>query len=189
MDVRLPLTQDNLRQAGLSLGYTANNNNKAIPVKLSANIAGVDAHWLGRIVRTDSRFDTQTRFLFAYAELKDPFGKGAYEGIPMAPGLFVTAELEGQNLDNIITIPRAALRGDNLVYIANDDDTLSIKSVQLLSSNRNQAILGAGLDIGARVITSPIRGVSDGMKIEVVESINRNNTINEIEAESTEATP
>jgi len=189
MDVRLPLTQDNLRQAGLSLGYTVNQSNKPIPVKLSANVAGTQAHWMGQIVRTDSRFDTQTRFLFAYAELKDPFGKGAYDGIAMAPGLFVSAELEGQRLDDVITIPRTALRGENQVYVANDDNTLSIKTVQVLSSNREQAIIGAGLDIGSRVITSPIRGVSSGMQIEVVKSINRGTESNDTEVASTEMTP
>ena len=167
MDVRLPMTNEDLRRAGLSLGFQANGKTSGIPVTLSADVAGINSEWEGRIVRTDSRFDSQTRVLHAYAEVRDPFGVGASNGTPLAPGLFVNAAVEGQKLDDVIVIPRSALRGDDKVYLASDD-TLSIKTVSVISSNRNEAILQGGIEIGDAVITSPIRGVADGMKIQVV---------------------
>lgn len=167
MDVRLPMTNEELRRAGLSLGFESNGSTPGIPVTLSATVAGQYSEWQGRIVRTDSRFDSKTRVLYAYAEVRDPFGAGASNGVPLAPGLFVTAAIDGQKLDNVIVIPRSALRGDDKVYIARED-VLSIKTVDVMSSNKNEAILGSGIDIGDAVITSPIRGVADGMKIQVV---------------------
>ncbi len=163
MDVRLPLTNDNLRQAGLRLGYEAGPNAPAIPVTLSASVAGHYCEWQGDIVRTDSRFDSETRVLFAYVEVKDPFG--AHYEMPLAPGLFVDASVTGQALPDSVTIPRAALRGEDRVYIANPDDTLSIRSVTVLSSDRNRVVIGEGLSAGEIVITSPIRGVTEGKKI------------------------
>ena len=163
MDVKLPMTNDNLRQAGLRLGYEAGPNAPAIPVTLSANVAGQYSEWQGDIVRTDSRFDSETRVLFAYVEVKDPFG--ARYDMPLAPGLFVDASVTGQTLPNIVTIPRAALRGEDRVYVANADDTLSIRTVTVLSSDRNRAVIGDGLSAGDSVITSPIRGVTEGKKI------------------------
>lgn len=163
MDVKLPMTNDNLRQAGLRLGYEAGPNAPAIPVTLSANGAGLYSEWQGDIVRTDSRFDSETRVLFAYVEVKDPFG--ARYDMPLAPGLFVDASVTGQTLPSIVTIPRAALRGEDRVYIANADDTLSIRTVTVLSSDRNRAVIGDGLSAGESVITSPIRGVTEGKKI------------------------
>ena len=139
-----------------------------MPVILSANVAGNYSQWDGRIVRTDSHFDSRTRVLYAYVEVEDPFGAGADNGTPLAPGIFVNAAIAGQKLQGALVIPRAALRGEDKVYIANADETLSIKTVSVMSSNRDQAILGGGLLTGDRVITSPIRGVADGMKIEVV---------------------
>lgn len=168
MDVRLPMTNDDLRRAGLTLGYEAPGTSQGVLVKLSADVAGVYCEWEGRIVRTDSRFDSNTRVLFAYVEVKDPFGKGASNGAPLAPGIYVNAAINGQTLENIIVVPRAALRGDDKVYIANDDDTLSIRTVSVMSSDRETAILASGIEIGATVITSPIRGVAEGMKIAVV---------------------
>lgn len=169
MDVRLPLSNEDLARAGLSLGFATGPGTPGLPVTLSANVAGIPATWTGEIVRTDSGFDPKTRVLFAYVEVKDPFGKGASNGTPLAPGIFVTADIAGQVLDNMVVIPRAALRGKDKVYVARDDDTLSILTVDVASSNRETAILTGGLEPGVHVVTSPIRGVADGMTINRVE--------------------
>lgn len=167
MDVRLPMTNDDLRRAGLTLGYQASGSGGGIPVTLSADVAGQFSEWQGHIVRTDSRFDATTRVLYAYAEVRDPFGAGASNGTPLAPGIYVNAAVDGQALKNVIVIPRAALRGEGTVYLA-VDDTLEIKAVTVLSSDRQHAILSSGISPGDAVITSPIRGVADGMKIQIV---------------------
>lgn len=178
MDVRLPMSNQDLRQAGLSLGFDANGG-KGVPVTLSANVAGRYSQWQGHIVRTDSRFDTQSRVLYAYAEVRDPFGKGADDGTPLAPGIFVEASIEGQKLDNVVFVPRTALRGENQIYVVRGEDELEIKDVTVLSSNRKEAIISDGLEPGTAVITSPIRGVADGMKIEVVSAARMAGATNE----------
>ena len=170
MDVRLPLTNQDLGRAGLKLGFQASNKD-GVPVKLSANVAGVMAQWDAMIVRTDSRFDPETRVLYAYAEVKDPFGKGASNGTPLAPGIYVTAEISGENIGGAVTIPRAGLRGKDQVYVASNDETLEIRTVNVRASDRDKAILMAGLQPGEFVVTSPIRGAANGMKVDVVDSI------------------
>jgi len=85
--------------------------------------------------------------------------------MPLAPGLFVDASVTGQKLPNVVTIPRAGLRGEDRVFIANTDDTLSIRTVTVLSSDRARVVIGEGLSEGDAVITSPIRGVTEGKKI------------------------
>lgn len=168
MDVKIPMTNQDLARAGLTLGFIAGEEQASIPVTLSANVAGQFASWNGEIVRTNSGYDPKTRVLFAYVEVKDPFGAGASNGIPLAPGLFVTANIQGETLPGTVVIPRAALRGKDQVYVALSDGTLTIKPVEVASSNRDRAIIRAGLVAGAKVITSPIRGVAEGMKIDVV---------------------
>ncbi len=167
MDVRLPMSDDDLRRAGLRLGFQASTNTPAIPVRLSATVAGIDSEWTGSIVRTDSRFDSQTRVLYAYAEVKKPFGK--HYPMPLAPGLYVKAEIEGQSLSNMLIIPRAALRGEDRVYVATKENTLTIKTVDVVSSDITRVIIRSGLNLGDAVITSPVRGVSEGMSLNVVD--------------------
>ncbi|MGB3457478.1 MAG: efflux RND transporter periplasmic adaptor subunit [Litorimonas sp.] len=166
MDVRLPLTQNELREAGLYLGYASDAEN-GVPVSLSADMAGTRAEWSGAITRTEARFDSTSRVLHAFVEVADAFSGEAR--FPLAPGLFVTAEIAGPVLENIVTVPRAALRGEADVYVANDDGTLSVRRVVVQSSDRDRVVLTSGLSAGERVIVSPIRGASDGMKIEVVD--------------------
>lgn len=169
VDVKIPMTNQDLGRANLSLGFKANDSNPGIPVKLSANVAGRYATWKGNIVRTDSGFDPKTRVLFAYVEVKDPFGVGASDGVPLAPGLFVTADIQGESLPGTVVIPRAGLRGKDQVYVAMSDGTLTIKTVEVASSDRDRAVISSGLVSGSTVITSPIRGVAEGMKVDVVE--------------------
>ena len=171
MDVRLPLTNQNLASVGLKPGFIAGRNNPAIPVTLSADIAGVNAEWTGSIVRTDSRFDPETRVLYAYAEVKDPFGKGASGGIPLTPGIYVNANIIGQDVESAIVIPRAGLRGNDRVFVAEDDETLTVKTVTVRASDRDKAIIIDGLSAGEQVITSPVRGAATGMKIDVVDDL------------------
>jgi len=82
-------------------------------------------------------------------------------------------------------IPRAALRGKDKVYLA-QEETLSIKSVTVISSDINHAILSAGLSIGATVITSPIRGVADGMKVQIVKSQSGAEAVNSVQTSTYE---
>lgn len=171
MDVRLPLTNQDMAQTGLTLGYEAGDGTPDFPVTLMANIAGVDREWKGEIVRTDSRYDSQTRVLYAYVEVQDPFGTGASDGVPLAPGLFVSATIFGQNMTDAVIVPRAALRGNDQVYLANPDDTLTVQTVTVRASDRDRAVLSQGVTPGARVITSPVRGVATGMKIAVVDRL------------------
>ncbi|MEM9599671.1 MAG: efflux RND transporter periplasmic adaptor subunit [Pseudomonadota bacterium] len=169
MDVRLPLTQNELSQTGLYLGFEAGGD-REIPVTLSADIAGETVEWTGFVARTDSEFDTQSRVLHAYVEVRGAFDDPSVKP-PLAPGLFVQARLAGRTLDNIVVVPRNALRGQNKVYVANADNTLSIHTVDVLSSDRDRVVLGGGITPGTSVITSPIRGAADGMPIEIVETL------------------
>jgi len=170
MDVRLPLTNQDLARAGLTLGYQARRG-EGVPVGLSADVAGVQARWTAEIVRTDSRFDPETRVLYAYAEVHDPFGKAALSGVPLAPGIYVNAKIQGEEVGGAVTIPRAGLRGKDQIYIANEDETLDIRSVTVRASDRNKAIIIAGLEPGEQVVTSPIRGAANGMQVDIVDTL------------------
>lgn len=168
MDVRIPLTQNELRQTGVYLGYSAEGE-AGVPVTLSADISGRRAEWTGHITRTDARFDSQSRVLHAYVEVRNPFDNVSADQAALAPGLFVDAAIAGTVLENVVTVPRAALRGENEIYLAEEDGTLTIKTVEVQSSNRDRVVLTGGLASGDKVIISPIRGAATGMKIEVVE--------------------
>ncbi len=167
IEVALPLTDAELGQLGLPIGFKAAEDQAGPQVKLSATVAGAPREWTGEITRTDNSYDRQTRVIFAYAEVKDPYGEGADDGAPLAAGLFVTAEIEGREIEGSVVVPRSALRGENQVYIARDDNTLEIRPVVVAQTDRTRAVLISGVSEGERVITSPVRGAANGIEIEV----------------------
>ena len=169
VEIRLPLTDTELSQLDLPLAFVETRDNPGLKVDLSAIVAGLERHWTGRITRTDSAIDPRTRVLFAFVEVVDPYGKGADEGVPLAVGLFVNAHVEGREIPGALVVPRTALRGDNTVYVAKADNTLTMKKVTVASSNRDRAVLLAGITTADKVITSPVRAAAEGMKIETVE--------------------
>jgi RND family efflux transporter MFP subunit len=167
MDVKFPLTDNDLSKLGLGIGFVASKAAPGPDVKFSATIAGERHEWRGKLIRTSSGYDPKTRVLFAYAELQDPYGKGADRGTPFASGLFVGASIGGRGIEHGVVIPRTGLRGTDRVYIANSDNTLSIRKVKVASSTREQVVITGGLIPGEEIIISPVRSVAEGMKIEV----------------------
>lgn len=167
MEAALPLTDTELGQLGLKVGFRQTSDTPGPEVTLTALVAGEPRAWRGRIARTDNSYDRQTRVLFAYAEVDDPYGAGADDGAPLAAGLFVTAEIEGRKIENSIVVPRTALRGEDEVFIAKDDNTLEIRHVAVASSDRSRAVLIGGVRPGEKVITSPVRGAANGIAIAI----------------------
>jgi RND family efflux transporter MFP subunit len=165
IEVRLPLSDRELAKTSLPVAFQATEQEPGPAVELSAVVAGEYRIWNGRITRTDSRFDQATRLLYAIAEVEDPYGAGAADGAPLAPGLFVNAEIEGRFIDDAVVMPRTALRSENQVYVVTDDDTLSVREVRVVSSDRERVVVTSGVAAGEQVVVSPLRGAAEGMAV------------------------
>jgi len=165
--VRLPLTDHDLGLLGIPVAYNAmGDDDDGIPVTLSATLAGERHEWQGRITRTDSAIDTETRVLYAIAEVEDPYGTAAQEeGAPLAVGLFVSATIQGREIDNAYIIPRNALRGEDSVYIVREGGRMEIHTVGIIDSNPDRVIVSSGVEGGDLVVVSPLRGASNGMSV------------------------
>lgn len=177
VQIPIPLTDGDLNVLDLAIGYQASANDPGPEVRLSAVVGGQVHEWTGNIRRTASGFDPKTRVLFAYVEVDDPFGTGSDNGVPLATGLYVSAEIEGPTVQNALVIPRTALRGSDTVYLVENGDTLKFQKVGVSSSDRDRAVLASGVSVGDVLITSPVRSPADGMIVRPVEK--SGNTIDE----------
>ncbi|MEQ8558702.1 MAG: efflux RND transporter periplasmic adaptor subunit [Henriciella sp.] len=170
VEVSLPLSDEDLGRVGLPLAFAETRDNPGPQVTFRANVAGQPREWQGRIKRTSAAINPQTRLINAIAELEDPYGAGADDGVPMAPGLFVNAAIEGRSIENVVRIPRSALRGVNQVYVGDGPaGKLEIRSVEVAFSDDDGAYLNSGVEAGELAIVSPIQAAFDGMNIQVVE--------------------
>ena len=104
------------------------------------------------------------------AELQDPYGAGSDEGVPMAPGLFVNASIQGDVISDIKIAPRAALRGVDEIYIGDPNaGTLHIRQIDIIYTDAQGTYIAEGVNAGDLAVVSPIQAAFDGMRIKVLE--------------------
>jgi len=169
VEIRLPLNSSQLASLGLPIGYTAPTDG-GLAVTFSAAVAGQPQQWQGKLTRLDASVDPETRMLYASAEVEDPYGENTSEnGMPLAVGLFVEAEIEGRELEGAYTIPRSALRAGNTVFVITQG-RLEVRPVTVVHSSPRRAIISSGVAVGEKVITSPIRNPVQGMALADVNS-------------------
>jgi len=178
VEVRLPLSDDQLSKIDLPLAYVASSREEAVPVTLTARVAGAQRVWDARIMRTDAAYDTQTRSLFAIAEVTDPYGDGVSKtGVPLAPGLFVDADIAGRKYENVIVISRDGLRPQDEVYVVDDKGKAEIRKVSVLDATAERAVLTSGIESGELVVLSPMERSRVEMTLKVLDANDPENVL------------
>jgi RND family efflux transporter MFP subunit len=173
VEVALPITDAQLGQLGIPLAFAETASAKGPRVIFSAPVGGVERQWEGRVTRSSAAVNSQTRLINVIAELNDPYGAGSDNGAPMAPGLFVTAEVDGTRIENLLVAPRSAIRGGNNIFIGEPENgALRIFPVDLVYSSSDGAWFRSNdVEVDDLAIVSPIRGSNDGMSITILERL------------------
>ena len=154
--VRLPLTDRQVALLELPLSYdnSSADTDAGAEVVLQTRFANRTWEWQGRIVRTDASIDVNSRVVYAVAEIPRPFAREeGSERPPLAPGLFVNATISGRQIDNVVELPRNALRTDGSVMIVDKQRRAQPRAVEVLQSNAN-VMWVQGLERGEQVIVS-----------------------------------
>ncbi|MDA0791168.1 MAG: efflux RND transporter periplasmic adaptor subunit [Proteobacteria bacterium] len=160
VEVRLPVADRQLAFLNIPFGYQGDIDSPDAPrVTLSAEFAGKKLKWEGTIVRTEAEIDAQTRMVNVVAQIRtnnDP---------QLSVGLFVAAKIQGREVDDVIVLPRAALRGNDRVLVVDSDDRMYHRDITPLRLYEDKVIVQSGLLAGERVCVSPIQTVIDGMRV------------------------
>jgi RND family efflux transporter MFP subunit len=100
----------------------------------------------------------------------DPDGSAPTPGLPLLVGSYVTVEMEGPAVDDVIEVPRVALREGQTVFVMTDENTLDIRDVRLLWRRESSVLVDEGLRSGDRIVVSRIPSPVEGMKLRVAEA-------------------
>lgn len=166
-EVRLPLPDSDLAYLELPTGFTSASHEGPL-VTLWADFAGRRQTWQGRIVRTEGTIDPRTRMIVAIAEVADPYGQASETAfVPLSVGLFVHAEIQGRVIDDVIVIPRSAMRDGNTLYTVDKHDRLHVREVEVERKRRDEVVIAGGLPRGERIIVSPLEIVTERMRVRV----------------------
>ena len=134
-----------------------------------ANFAGKRHRWQGRIVRTEGEIDPRTRMVQAIAQVDDPYGRARPGRPPLAVGMFVEAEIDGNMAVSVFVLPRIVLRSADQVLVVDKENRLRFRTVDILRKESDQVIIRSGLEAGERVGISVVEAAVDGMKVRVLE--------------------
>ena len=164
-EVRLPIPNSELEFCDLPLAYRDGKTSSEGPgVVLKALFAGEEHSWQGRIVRTEGEIDPRTRMVNTVAQVEDPYARGGHSRRPpLAVGMFVQAEIEGDRVRDVIRLPRSAMRGENVVYVVDRRGRLRFRTVTPLRTEREVVLVREGLEEGDLICVSPMEAAVDGM--------------------------
>ena len=133
------------------------------PAAVKARIAGRDLTWPGRVDRAEGRLDAGTRLINVVIRVDEPYRQKP----PLAVGLFVQVEISGRELPDAAIIPRAALRENDIVWVVDDKGTLTFRKVKVARLFPEVVYLSEGLQADEIIVTSPIKTVTDGMRVRI----------------------
>ncbi len=163
-EVRLPIADRQLAFLNLPVGIRGELPPALQPaVTLSAEFAGQHLTWKGRVVRTEAQIDTMSRMVNVVARVDNQTQES-----PLSVGLFVAAEIEGRTADDVVVLPRSALRDGNRVLVVDGNDRLRYRQIEPLRLYEDEVLVSSGLSAGERVCISPIQTAVEGMPVKPV---------------------
>ncbi|MEM9187955.1 MAG: efflux RND transporter periplasmic adaptor subunit [Myxococcota bacterium] len=122
----------------------------------------------GQVVRLFTDLDPVGLMARVLVEIPDPLGMES-ESLPLLLGSFVRVEIDVRSNEEMIEIPREALREDNRLFVMNADNQLSIRQAEVGWRRDQTVLVTSGVEAGERIVTSPLRTPVDGMALRVAE--------------------
>jgi hypothetical protein len=111
----------------------------------------------------EDRVDPASRMVHVVVEIPSPFDRSS-GGPPLIPGTFVDVRIFGKTVDEVVALPRHAIREGGVVWIV-EEGVLRIRPVQIARSDREQALVSGGVSEGDQIVVSSLDAVTDGMKV------------------------
>lgn len=163
VEVRLPIAADQMRYLGIPLAHRGQiPEDSRPPVTVSAEFGDASLIWEGELVRTEAEIDQRSRMIYGVVRIE----MTPSEDSPLIPvGLFVQAEIQGRLVEDIVRLPRSAMRDNDQVLVIDSENRLRFRTVSVLRLEHDEVLISSGLEDGELVCISAIQTVVDGMHV------------------------
>ena len=136
--------------------------------------------WPATVDRVEASVDSATRTFNVVVRVDSPDTRGISvsgaggEGPPLLVGMYATVEIAGRDQGRYAVVPRRSIRDGNVIWRLGGSDTVAITPVRVLHESKDSVVISSeGLPPGARVITSELKVVTEGMPVRVVDGTQR----------------
>jgi RND family efflux transporter MFP subunit len=174
IEIRLPLRNRDLGFIDLPERYRYSDVEQGVNSKVTilSDLFDGDS-WDAELVRTEGAIDESARQLHVIAQINDPFGHPGENRAPLKIGQYVTAQLTGKELTDVLVIPNTAIYQGSYVYVV-EDGLLQRRDIDIAWQNDDEAIIAGGLDHGDALVTTPLGQVTSGIRVSVTGELQNN---------------
>ncbi len=148
------------------MDYGFLRESEAVEVELTASVGGELKKWPAVLERVDGEVQRSTLSAYGLARVKP-----AEDGSLPPVGLFVEASVPGMILNDVVLLPRVAVRGADEVWVVNDG-LLAKRKITILRSGDDQLIVKGNFRDGDQLVLTRLAVPMVGAKVEVVDSEN-----------------
>lgn len=157
LQIRLPLPLEDL-------GFVERdrNGNPLGEIALAGTIGGSEYSWTAESIKLDPEIDRRTLSGHWIVRVL-PNAESTY---PLPPvGLFVRADIKGGELEDVMEVPRRAIREGDEVLIINPENRLEFRKLEIIRRTRESAIVASGLQPGERICLTRLNAPIAGMEV------------------------
>ena len=121
----------------------------------------------GRVLRTTAEVDRQSRLATLIVSVKDPLAlQPGNEGLPpLILNAFIKAEIFGQTLEEVYSVPRDFVRDNDTLWIFNEEEKLEIRSLEPVYRGRRDLVVTSGIRPGEKIVTTSMASPVEGMSL------------------------
>ena len=161
VEVTLPLTDSQLMELALPIGFVAAPGQGPM-VALTATVGGEKKVWPATMDRVDGEVQRSTLSAYGLAKV----GRNADGELPPV-GLFVEAKVPGKTLENVVVLPRSAVRGSNEVWVV-QDGKLAKRYINILRTSRDEVVARGGFEPGDELVLTRLAAPVSGDAVEAI---------------------
>ncbi len=128
---------------------------------------GREAYREGRIYRLLPSLQPEGRLARLLVSVDDPWDMAlpAAARHPLLLGSFVRVEMDGKNVNDVIAVPRRALRDGNRIWVMTAEGKLAIRDVETVWSDARHVYVHDGTAVGEQLVLSDIAAPVAGMAL------------------------
>ncbi|UCD28031.1 MAG: efflux RND transporter periplasmic adaptor subunit [Planctomycetota bacterium] len=147
------------------------------PVRIYQQIGSEKSNeWTGYVLRLMGDLELQGRMARVLVVVRDPLGlelADSEDRTPLLIGSYVNVVIEGIRLNNVIAMPRSAVRDGTNIWIMDENCGLQIRKVKIFWRSRNKVLIRNGIEDGEQIVVSDLPAPVAGMKLRVDPGIER----------------
>ncbi|MDI5935236.1 efflux RND transporter periplasmic adaptor subunit [Halomonas kalidii] len=130
-----------------------------------ALVGAADVGWVGRVVRVASGLDPATRTVRVVVRVDHPYREARPpDRPPLLRDMYTRVTLSAADTVPRLVVPAAAVHQGEL-YLADEDDRLERRPVEVAFEQHDLAVIAAGLAPGERVIVDDLQPAINGMAL------------------------